>query len=105
MLTRFIRRQLVLFSILTVAAILVLGWYSLRIPSLVGIGQYTLKADLPASGGLYPTANVTYPGITIGKVPDVEPTDTGAVATMSIASHYRIPLNASANVHSVSAVG
>ena len=40
MLTRFIRRQLVLFSILTVAAILVLGWYYLRIPSLVGIGQY-----------------------------------------------------------------
>lgn len=55
-----------------------MGWYYLRIPSLVGIGQYTLKADLPASGGLYPTANVTYRGITIGKVTAVEPTDQGA---------------------------
>jgi phospholipid/cholesterol/gamma-HCH transport system substrate-binding protein len=105
MLTRFIRRQLVLFSILTVVALLVLGWYYLRLPSLAGIGQYQLKADLPASGGLYPTANVTYRGITIGKVTDVEPTEHGAQATMSIASQYKIPLDASANVHSVSAVG
>jgi phospholipid/cholesterol/gamma-HCH transport system substrate-binding protein len=105
MLTRFIRRQLVLFSILTVVALLVLGWYYLRIPTMVGIGQYDLKADLPASGGLYPTANVTYRGITIGKVTDVEPTEKGAQATMSIASQYKIPLDAVANVHSVSAVG
>ncbi len=105
MLTRFIKRQLVLFSILTVVALLVLGWYYLRIPSLVGIGQYQLKADLPASGGLYPTANVTYRGITIGKVTDVEPTEHGALATMSIDSRYKVPADAWANVHSVSAVG
>ncbi len=105
MLTRFIKRQLVLFSILTVVALLVLGWYYLRIPTLVGIGQYQLTADLPASGGLYPTANVTYRGITIGKVTDVEPTEKGAQATMSIANQYKIPIDAAANVHSVSAVG
>jgi phospholipid/cholesterol/gamma-HCH transport system substrate-binding protein len=105
LLTRFVRRQLILFGVLTVVALLVLGWYYLRIPSLVGIGQYQLKADLPASGGLYPTANVTYRGITIGKVTDVEPTEHGAQATMSIDSRYKIPIDASADVHSVSAVG
>ncbi|ORV19671.1 virulence factor Mce family protein [Mycobacterium celatum] len=105
MLTRLIKRQLVLFGIITVVALLVLGWYYLRIPTLMGIGQYQLKADLPASGGLYPTANVTYRGITIGKVTDVEPTEHGAQATMSIDSRYKIPADASANVHSVSAVG
>jgi phospholipid/cholesterol/gamma-HCH transport system substrate-binding protein len=105
MLTRLIKRQLVLFSILTLVALLVLGWYYLRIPTLVGIGQYELKADLPASGGLYPTANVTYRGITIGKVTAVEPTEKGAQATMSIADEFKIPLDSSANVHSVSAVG
>ncbi|SRX92669.1 Mce-family protein Mce1F [Mycobacterium tuberculosis H37Rv] [Mycobacterium shimoidei] len=84
---------------------LVLGWYYLRIPTLVGIGQYELKADLPASGGLYPTANVTYRGITIGKVTDVQPTEKGAQATMRIDNRYKIPVDASANVHSVSAVG
>ena len=91
MLTRFIKRQLVLFGILTVVALLVLGVCYLRIPTLMGIGQYQLKAEVPASGGLYPTANVTYRGITIGKVTAVEPTEKGAEATMSIDSTLSRP--------------
>lgn len=105
MLTRFIRIQLVLFAVLTVIALAVLGVYYLRLPSLAGVGQYTLTADLPSSGGLYATANVTYRGITIGKVTDVVPTERGAKATMSISDDYKIPLDAVANVHSVSAIG
>jgi phospholipid/cholesterol/gamma-HCH transport system substrate-binding protein len=105
MLTRFIRIQLALFTVLTVIALTALGWYYLRLPSLAGVGQYTLHADLPASGGLYRTANVTYRGITIGKVTEVEPTESGARATMSIEDRYKIPVDASANVHSVSAIG
>jgi len=105
MLTRLIKTQLVLLVVLAVAAVLVLGWYFLRIPSLVGVGRYTLYAELPQSGGLYRTANVTYRGITIGKVTNVEPTQRGARATMSIDNGYQIPTDASANVHSVSAVG
>src|ERR1700739_1244107 len=105
MLTRLIRIQLILFTIVTVIALVVLGWYYLRLPSLAGIGQYKLYADLPASGGLYRTANVTYRGIQIGKVTDVQPTERGARATMSIDDRYKIPVNAVANVHSVSAIG
>jgi phospholipid/cholesterol/gamma-HCH transport system substrate-binding protein len=104
-LTRFIKIQLVLFTILTIIAIVVLGWYYLRVPSLAGIGQYKLYADLPRSGGLYGTANVTYRGTQIGKVTAVEPTENGAKATMSIDSRYKIPADATANVHSVSAIG
>ena len=78
MLTRFIKIQLVLFTILTIIAITVLGWYYLRIPSIAGIGQYDLHADLPRSGGLYATANVTYRGTQIGKVTEVKPTENGA---------------------------
>ncbi|OMC55823.1 mammalian cell entry protein [Mycobacterium sp. IS-836] len=105
MLTPFVRRQLILFGILTVISLGVLGIYYLQIPSLMGVGRYTLKAELPASGGLYPTGNVTYRGITIGKVTDVEPTEHGAEATLSIDSRYKVPIDAIANVHSVSAVG
>ena len=105
MLTRFIKIQLVLFTILTIIALIALGWYYLRLPSVAGIGQYKLYADLPRSGGLYATANVTYRGTTIGKVTAVEPTERGAKATMSIDNRYKIPVDASANVHSVSAIG
>ncbi|MDX1885265.1 MlaD family protein [Mycolicibacterium sp. 120270] len=105
MLTRFIKFQLILFTILTILALVVLGWYYLRVPSLVGIGQYKLFADLPRSGGLYATANVTYRGTQIGKVTAVEPTERGVRATMSIDNSFKIPADATANVHSVSAIG
>jgi phospholipid/cholesterol/gamma-HCH transport system substrate-binding protein len=104
-LTRFIKIQLILFVILTMIALVVLGWYYLRLPALAGIGQYKLYADLPRSGGLYATANVTYRGTAIGKVKTVEPTENGARVEMSIDSDIRIPADASANVHSVSAIG
>lgn len=105
MLTRLIRTQLVLFVVLAIAAVVVLCWYFLRVPSLVGIGRYTLYVELPQSGGLYRTANVTYRGVTIGTVTDVEPYERGVRATMSIDTGYQIPIDTSANVHSVSAVG
>lgn len=105
MLTRFVKIQLILFTILTIVALGVLGVYYLRLPSLAGVGQYTLYAELPRSGGLYASGNVTYRGSQIGKVTEVEPTETGARATMSIDSQYKIPVDATANVHSVSAIG
>ncbi len=105
MLTRFIKIQLVIFTTLTIIAIVALGWYYLRLPTLMGIGQYKLYADLPRSGGLYHTANVTFRGSTIGRVTAVEPTERGARATLSISNDYKIPVDASANVHSVSAIG
>ncbi len=105
MLTGFIRNQLIVFAVLTLAAIVALGWFYLRIPSQLGIGQYRLIAELPASGGLYRTSNVTYRGIQIGRVTKVEPTAHGVRATLSIDSRYKIPIDASANVHSVSAIG
>lgn len=105
MLPRLIKTQLALLTAVAVAAVVILGWYYLRIPSLVGVGRYTVYAELPHSGGLYRTANVAYRGITIGKVTGIEPTERGARATMSIENGYQIPADASANVHSVSAVG
>jgi phospholipid/cholesterol/gamma-HCH transport system substrate-binding protein len=104
-LTRFIRGQLIVFIVLSVIALTAMGWYYLRIPSQLGVRQYTLFADLPASGGLYRTSNVTYRGIQIGKVTKIKPTEMGARATLSIDDRYKIPIDASANVHSLSALG
>ncbi|HWX98573.1 MAG TPA: MlaD family protein, partial [Mycobacterium sp.] len=89
MLTRVIKIQLVLFTILTIIALVALGWYYLRLPSVVGVGTYDLHAKLPRSGGLYATANVTYRGTQIGKVTEVKPTETGAEATLRIDNRYK----------------
>jgi phospholipid/cholesterol/gamma-HCH transport system substrate-binding protein len=104
-LTRFIKTQLLIFVVLTVLSLIALSIFYLRLPGLAGLGQYPLKVDLPSAGGLYKTANVTYRGTTIGRVTDVEPTETGARASLSISDKYKIPVDASANVRSVTAVG
>ena len=72
LLTRFIKMQLAILMVVAAFFMVVLGWFYLRIPSLLGVGQYTLYADLPQSGGLYRTSNVTYRGVTIGRVTAVE---------------------------------
>jgi len=105
MLTRFLKMQLVIFTILTVAALVGLSLVYLRLPTYFGIGMYRMYADLPNSAGLYKTANVTYRGTTIGKVLAVEPTEKGARVTMDINDSTKIPVDTVANVHSVSAVG
>ncbi|WP_082945207.1 MCE family protein [Mycobacterium sp. 852013-50091_SCH5140682] len=105
LLTRFIKMQLVIFLTLTLVALVVLGLVFLRLPTWAGVGMYNLNAELPNSAGLYKTANVTYRGTTIGKVTSVEPTETGARIQMNIYNRYKIPTDATANVHSVSAVG
>lgn len=103
--TRFARIQLGILLLLSLIAALVLGIGYLRLPALAGIGQYTLHTELPRAGGLYTTAAVTYQGVNVGKVTAVEPTLTGVAVTMRISQEHRIPADATASVHSVSALG
>jgi phospholipid/cholesterol/gamma-HCH transport system substrate-binding protein len=73
---------------------------------MFGIGQYTVTIQLPRSGGLYPTGNVTYRGTQIGKVQSVNLTRDGDVeAVLSLHSGIAIPSNLTAAVHSQTAVG
>ena len=105
MLTRFLKIQLIIFSIVTVVALVGLSLVYLKLPTYLGVGMHRLYAELPNSGGLYKTANVTYLGNQVGKVLSVEPTVTGARVTMDVNNDVDIPDNVQANVHSVSAVG
>ena len=105
MLTRFLKIQLIIFSIVTVTALVGLSLVYLKLPTYLGVGMHRLYAELPNSGGLYKTANVTYLGNQVGKVLSVEPTVTGARVTMDVNNDVDIPDNVQANVHSVSAVG
>lgn len=104
-LSRFVRIQLIIFAVVTVVALVVMGLVYMRLPSLAGVGRYTVTVQLPTSGGLYDSANVTYRGKTVGIVTGVTPTRTGAVVTLSVDSSVRIPVSSTANVHSRSAIG
>jgi phospholipid/cholesterol/gamma-HCH transport system substrate-binding protein len=105
MLTRFVRSQLVIFTIASIVAMGVMAFGYLQVPLLFGIGRMTVTVELTGTGGLYRFANVTYRGVEIGKVTDVRPTREGAEATLSLDTSPQVPADLHAAVRSVSAVG
>jgi len=105
MLTRFVRNQLIIFTIASIVGIAVMVFAYMQVPTLLGLGKITVKLELPASGGLYRFSNVTYRGVQMGKVTSVDLTDNGAVATMTLNTSPKIPADLQANVRSISAVG
>lgn len=105
MLTRFVRIQLILFTIASIVGIVAMVLVYMQLPTLLGIGRMTVKVELPRTGGLYKFSNVTYRGVQIGRVTDVRATRSGAVATLSLATSPKVPADLQASVLSVSAVG
>ncbi len=105
MLTRFVRAQLVIFTIASIVGILAMVLVYMQLPTLLGIGRMAVTLELPRTGGLYQFSNVTYRGVQIGRVTDVRATRSGAEATLSLATSPKIPADLEARVLSVSAVG
>jgi phospholipid/cholesterol/gamma-HCH transport system substrate-binding protein len=99
--------QLAVFLVVAAVAIVVMLIGYIKAPALFfGIGQYTVTVQLPAAGGLYPTANVTYRGTEVGRVKSVSLTHAGKVeAVLTLQSDIEIPSDLDAEVHSTSAVG
>lgn len=105
MLSRLTRIQLSIFAVVTVLTVGAISIFYLQLPAAVGIGTYRVSANFVAAGGLYQNANVTYRGVTIGRVESVGLTDDSVVARMRLNSGTPVPENVTATVKSVSAVG
>lgn len=105
MLTRFVRIQLIVFTIASVVGVGAMVFVYLQAPVLLGFGRIAVTLQLPRTGGLYEFSNVTYRGVEVGKVTDVRPTRDGATVTMSLKTSPKIPADLEATVRSVSAVG
>jgi virulence factor Mce-like protein len=105
MLTRFVRIQLAIFTIVGTIGVIAMVLFYIQAPTLLGIGRMTVTLELPATGGLYRFSNVTYRGVQMGKVTSVGLTPTGAKATLSLSTSPKVPADLTAKVLSVSAVG
>lgn len=100
-----VRRRLVLFAVLGVAAV---GFTAVRYAGLgdgVLEGSYRVRVDLAEAGGIFPAAEVTYRGVPVGRIGDVVPTRDGIAVDLEIEGRWRIPADARAEVHNRSAVG
>lgn len=105
MIDRLTRFQLLIFSVITVLTVGAISIFYLHVPAKLGLGAYQVEANFEAGGGIYHSANVTYRGVTIGRVESVGLTDDGVVARMRLNSNTPVPANVSATVKSLSAIG
>lgn len=103
--SRLIRIQLTIFAFITVVMVSAMAIFYIRVPSWLGIGEYNVTADFEAGGGLYESANVTYRGVTVGRVDSVRLTNTGVDAVMQLNSDVKVPADVTAIIKSVSAIG
>ncbi len=103
---KLIRIQLVIFTIASIVGVLAMVFAYMQVPTLLGVGKITVTLELPASGGLYRFANVTYRGVQVGKVTGMDVSRTKATATLRLDTSPKIPpADLVAEVRSVSAVG
>ncbi|WP_396926827.1 MCE family protein [Mycolicibacterium sp.] len=105
-LTRRMLIQLAVFVVIAATAIAVMGLHFLKLPAKwFGVGRYSVTMQLPETGGLYSTGNVTYRGVEVGRVQSVRLSDNGVDAVLSLKSGIDIPSDLRAEVHSQSAIG
>ncbi|AKK26808.1 MCE family protein [Mycobacterium sp. EPa45] len=105
-LTRRMLIQLAVFAVIALTAIAVMGLHFLKLPAKwFGVGRYSVTMELPETGGLYSTGNVTYRGVEVGRVQSVRLSESGVDAVLSLKSGIDIPSNLRAEVHSQSAIG
>ncbi|GAS92237.1 MCE family protein [Mycolicibacterium brisbanense] len=105
MIDRLTRMQLMIFGVVTVLTVGAISLFYLHLPAAVGIGTYHVNANFVTGGGIYQNANVTYRGVTVGRVESVGLAPDGVVANLRLNSDTAIPDNVIATVKSVSAVG
>ncbi len=83
------------------------GFHYANIGRLVGLrGYYTVQMDLSNAGGIFPNGDVTYRGVSVGRVGTLRLTPTGVIADLNISSSAPpIPARLHAVVADLSAVG
>lgn len=105
MLNRLTRIQLSMFAAITVLSVTAMALFYLHLPATFGIGVYRVTAAFATGGGIYNSANVTYRGVTIGRVESVDYGGGGVIAKIRLNADTPVPANVTATVKSLSAVG
>ncbi|MFD5374333.1 MCE family protein [Streptomyces griseoincarnatus] len=107
MITLAVRLKNLAFLLVAVLALSYLGIRYADLGRYVGVADhYTIDVRLPHTGGLFTHADVTYRGVSVGRVGPVRLTDDGVVAELRIKkSAPRIPADTKAVVAALSAVG
>jgi len=106
MLTRTVRLQVLAFVVIALAAVAFVGANYAGLDRLFGGGTYVVRLQLDDGGGLFTNSEVTYRGVTVGRVGDLRLTDDGMEADLVLDdSAPRVPVDSRAVVANRSAIG
>ncbi|QDI71256.1 ABC transporter substrate-binding protein [Streptomyces calvus] len=107
MITLAVRLKNLAFLLVAVLALSYLGIRYADLGRYVGVADYyTVDVRLPRTGGLFTHSDVTYRGVSVGRVGPIDLTADGVVAELRIRkSAPRIPADTRAVVAGLSAVG
>ncbi|GAA1851457.1 MCE family protein [Actinomadura bangladeshensis] len=107
MLTAVTRIKIVVFAVIALLVVAYIGINYGDVGRYVGLrGYYTVRLDLPSTGGLFEGSAVSYRGVTVGKVGKLDLSSDGVIAELRIdKSSPDIPRNLEAVVANRSAVG
>lgn len=103
--TRGIKARLVAFAILSAVGIVyITASYLGFVDRVLGRGL-TVYATLPTSGGLFEGSEVSYRGVKIGKVKEMNTSRDGVELVLALEEGTKLPEDSPMFVHNLSAVG
>ncbi len=106
MITRRTKIQLMIFALITVLGVSYVGARYARLDRLLFDDAYTVVAHFSESGGIFAGGEVTYRGVSVGRVEQLVLTDGGVDVKLAIENDYdSIPADTLAVVGNGSAVG
>ena len=105
MITRTVRLQLAAFALLSVTLVAILSASYVGLTDKIAGGSYVVSADLAQSGGIFVGAEVTYRGVTVGKVEALRLSGDGVAFDARLDRGTEIPKDTTAVVENRSAVG
>jgi phospholipid/cholesterol/gamma-HCH transport system substrate-binding protein len=102
---RRVKIQLLVFAALAALALTVTGINYVGLDKDLWNPPYTVKAHFASSGGIFSNAEVTYRGVTVGRVGALHLTKDGVIVDLRIDQGKKIPARTHAQVEELSAVG
>ncbi|TPG13339.1 MCE family protein [Pedococcus bigeumensis] len=105
MIRRSVKIQLLAFLLITLVTVSVLSARYVGLYDRVAGGQYHVAADFAQSGGIFVGSEVSYRGVTVGRVADLRLSKDGVVVDAKIQRGVVIPKDTKVVVENRSAVG
>lgn len=106
MITRVVRFQLIAFLVVTLVGVAYAGFRYAGLGEVFSTTTYPVRVQLAQSGGIFSGADVTYRGVSVGRVGPLSLTQDGVEVQLDIKrSAPEIPADVDAAVRNLSAIG